>query len=342
LLAGHRDLKSVVGLYDAHSGAFAEIWADDEITSGGRYISVSGIGEQGDFALVGEGFARSPEIAVVRHGHYRRIKSFDLGYIAESKAIAAVERVTWQAPDSLGIQGWLLRPQGNGPHPLITNIHGGPAWHWRPTWLGRAGAPIVMLLRRGYAVFYPNPRGSTGRGRDFASQVLGDMGGADVSDFLSGIDHLVDRQIADATRLGVMGASYGGFMASWLICHDTRFSAAVSVAPMINYVTQYLVSNVPQFASLYLQDTYYRPGGKYFERSPVMHAHKARTPIMSICGALDLTTPAIEAAQFHHALQENGVTSVLVTYPEEGHGVRKFPTLIDYAARVVAWFEEQT
>jgi dipeptidyl aminopeptidase/acylaminoacyl peptidase len=138
--------------------------------------------------------------------------------------------------------------------------------------------------------------------------------------------------------LGICGGSYGGFMTAWLITQDPRFAAAVALAPVTNYVTEHLVSNIPDFVRLFLGDSYSNPTGKYFSRSPVMHAHKVRTPTLNICGALDRCTPPQEAAQFHHALLEYGVESELVTYPEEGHGIRKFPAAIDYAARLVSWF----
>jgi len=195
------------------------------------------------------------------------------------------------------------------------------------------------LIQRGYAVFFPNPRGSAGRGRDFARKVKGDLNGADSDDLLSGLDSLIERGVADAGRIGVTGISYGGCMTSWLIAQDSRFAAAVSVAPHNNYVTEHLISNIPHFVASFLDDRYNNPGGKYFERSPVMHAHKIKTPTLNICGALDRCTPPEEAMQFHNALLETGVKSVLITYPEEGHGVGKFPAAIDYAARVVAWFE---
>jgi dipeptidyl aminopeptidase/acylaminoacyl peptidase len=139
---------------------------------------------------------------------------------------------------------------------------------------------------------------------------------------------------------GVTGGSYGGFMTSWLITQDSRFAAAAPVAPVTNQVTGHLISNIPHFVALFLADTYTNPGGKYFQRSPIMHAHKVKTPTLNICGALDRCTPPEEAVQFHNALLENRVKSVLITYPEEGHGIRKLPAAIDYAARVVAWFEE--
>jgi dipeptidyl aminopeptidase/acylaminoacyl peptidase len=341
LLAGHRGSVTGVGLYDVVSDTFSEVWQSQEISSGARFITAAGLGEAGDCVLIGESFVRAPEIAVIRGGRYQSVKSFDLGYADQARVIEAVERVSWQAPDGLQIQGWLLRPKGSGPHPVVMDVHGGPVSHWHPMWLGRAlGPAALMLLRRGYAVFLPNPRGSAAGGQSFARHVLGDMGGADTYDYLSGLDYLVEKGIADPGRLGVMGGSYGGYMTSWLITQDTRFAAAVSVSPVTNFVTEHLASNLPHFVTMFLTDTYNNAGGKYFQRSPIMHAHKARTPTLNICGALDRCTPPQEAVQFHNALLENGVKSVLVTYPEEGHGVRKWPTVIDYATRTAAWFEE--
>jgi dipeptidyl aminopeptidase/acylaminoacyl peptidase len=340
LLAGHRGFETAVGLCDAASGSFVQLWSSREITTGGRYISVSGFNETGDCVLVGEGFRRAPEIGVIRNGEYLSVKSFDLDNAGQVNAIESVERINWKARDGLEIQGWLLTPAERGrPHPLVMNVHGGPVWHSRPTWLGR-NVFVLMLLRRGYAVFYPNPRGSAGRGPDFARRVYGDLGGADAQDLLSGLDSLVQSGMADAQRLGVTGRSYGGFMTSWLVTQDSRFGAAVATAAHTNQVTEHLISNIPHFMAMMTQDKWNNAGGKYFDRSPIMHAHKAKTPTLNICGALDRCTPPEEAVQFHNALRESGVKSVLVTYPEEGHGIRKLPAVIDYAARVVAWFEE--
>lgn len=339
LLAGHRGFETVVSLYDATTGTHKEVWSSRNITTGGRYAIVSGCNEMGECVLVGESFTQAPELAVIRQGEYRKVKSFGLCSSDEMEDVAAAERVAWNASDGLEIHGWLLRPVGNELHPVIMNVHGGPVWHSRPTWLGR-DALVLMLLRRGYAVFFPNPRGSSGRGQKFAHHVYGDMGGADVGDLLSGLDLLVERGVADPSRLGVMGRSYGGFMTAWLICQDHRFSAAVAVAPITNQVTEQLISNIPQFVTSFLQDTYINPGGKYFQRSPVMHAHNVKTPTLNVCGALDRCTPPEEAVQFHNALLQNSAKSVLVTYPEEGHGVRSFPALIDYVARIVEWFEQ--
>ena len=341
LVAGHRNLASVVGLYDVETGVCQETWEGHDVSSGARYFVVSGLGVVGDCTLVGDGFTRAPEIAVIRCGKYEAVKSFDLRPREDRESLFSAEQLSWRASDGLMIQGWLLRPKGGaGPYPLVMQIHGGPVWIWHPTWLARNYSHLLMLIRRGFAVFLPNPRGSAGRGQSFIGAVIGDMGGVDTYDYLSGIDHLVKMGVADPNRLAVTGVSYGGFMSSWLITQDSRFAAAVPVAPVTNHVTQHLISNLGVWVSMYLGDTYTNPGGKYFERSPIMYAHRVKTPTLNICGALDRCTPPEEAVQFHNALLENGVKSTLVTYPEEGHGIRQWPAAIDYAARLVGWIDE--
>src|SRR5262249_28013912 len=157
-----------------------------------------------------------------------------------------------------------------GPYPLIMNVHGGPVWHWRPNWIGRRGVQLLMLIKRGYAVFFPNPRGSSGRGRSFAKHVMGDAGGADTYDYLSGLDYRIEQGLADRNRIGLTGGSYGGFMTSWLVTQDTRFAAAVPIAPLTNWLSTHLVSNISHFVPLSLADKYTNLGGKYYQRSPVI------------------------------------------------------------------------
>jgi dipeptidyl aminopeptidase/acylaminoacyl peptidase len=340
-IVGLRGFDTVVASYDVLTGVFEEVWKSPEVSLQGPAMSAAPRGHGRDCVVIGEGFDRAPQVALVCDGVYRVLASFDLGYEQHARCIASVERITWRAPDGLDIQGWLLRPGTPSPHSTVMVVHGGPVSNWRPVWLGRARTvPLLMLVQRGYAVFLPNPRGSSGRGQDFARRVRGDLGGADAGDLLAGIDHLVSRELSDVARLGVTGVSYGGFMTAWLVTHDTRFAAAVPVALAANRISQRLTCTHTRFLDLFLDDEYTNAHGRYVERSPIMYAHLARTPTLNICGALDRCTPATEALQFHNALRENGGTSELVTYPQEGHGIRKFPATADYAARMLAWFEE--
>ena len=149
-----------------------------------------------------------------------------------------------------------------------------------PTGWGRR-LHILMLLKQGYAVFMPNPRGSAGRGQDYCRKVLGDLGGADSRDCLAGLDYLVDKGFSDPKRLGLIGHSYGGYLGAWLISQDQRFAAAVISAPMINYISQHLLSNISRYVELFLQDHYKNIHGKYLQRSPITFAHQVTTPTLN-------------------------------------------------------------
>ena len=109
------------------------------------------------------------------------------------------------------MEGLLTLPEGDGPHPLVVHVHGGPVCSYQDGWLGR-DVHTTILVARGYAVFRPNPRGSAGRGAAFAEAVLGDMGGLDVHDILSGVDALVAAGLVDRDRVGITGQAMA---ASW-------------------------------------------------------------------------------------------------------------------------------
>jgi dipeptidyl aminopeptidase/acylaminoacyl peptidase len=278
-------------------------------------------------------------LVALEGGKEREVRRFGVQELdAEVNGLGTARDFAWKAPDGQEIHGWLVTPRGEGPHPLVMFVHGGPVWFLRPRYMGRS-PQFLMLLAAGYAIFQPNPRGSSGRGQAFAREVFGDMGGADTYDYLSGLDALQAQGVADPNRIGVTGGSYGGFMASWLITQDQRFAAAVPVAPVTNWVSEHLTCNIPHFCELFLEDKIDNPTGKYFTRSPIHFASRVKTPTLNVCGALDHITPAGQALEFHRALLLAGVESVLVTYPHEGHGVRNMPATFDYTARLIDWFQ---
>lgn len=150
---------------------------------------------------------------------------------------------------------------------------------------------IPLLVSRGYAVLNPNPRGSSGRGQDFASLVVGDMGGADTDDYLSGIDALVERDVVDPDRVGLIGGSYGGFMSPWLVTQDRRFAASVPISPVTDWYSQSFTSNIGAWGNRFLDGDPERHGTRVLTRSPVLHASKVRTPCLNVAGALDNCPP---------------------------------------------------
>ena len=174
----------------------------------------------------------------------------------------------------------------------MLNVHGGPVGAYQRGWSMRDPA-VPLLVSRGYAVLHPNPRGSSGRGREFAAAVVGDMGGADTWDYLSGIDAMVERGIADPARIGTMGVSYGGFMSAWLVTQDQRFRAAVAGSPVTEWYSFTFTTNIPGWGLWFLDNADPEAtGNQVHTRSPVLHASKAGTPTLLTAGARDRCTRA--------------------------------------------------
>lgn len=335
---GQRGLHTVGGEVSVKDeNAVHELWVTSE-TCGRRYPQGSPLGAAG-FVAVCESWTRYPEIALIAKDSYRTIVSFDHGggqWLRQQ--LGPLQEVSWKAPDGLEIQGLLHLPRtATRPLPVVLNVHGGPVWAFRNRWMG-IPAWVALFVSRGYAVLSANPRGSGGRGQKFAEMVYGDMGGADTHDYLSGLDALVDRGIVDPARQGVTGGSYGGFMSSWLVTQTGRFAAAVPQAPVNDWFAQHTTSNIPYFDSIFLDRKPYAQDGLYFTRSPARFAGRYPTPVLQTTGAQDRCTPWNQALQYHRALLEHGVESVLVIYPQEGHGVRKFPAYIDFSHRLLSWF----
>jgi dipeptidyl aminopeptidase/acylaminoacyl peptidase len=334
---GLRGLQTVAGEMDVESGTTEELWASAETCGdwypAGQPISVEGI------AVVLESFERPPEVAVIREGKAESVASFEHRGSRYLQEIGGrIEEVLWTGPDGLEVQGLLLSPERPGPHALVVYVHGGPVWAYRSVWaMGRGLAPL--LVSRGYAVLFPNPRGSGGRGQDFVAHVVGDMGGKDAEDILAGVEAMVERGVADPDRIGVTGGSYGGFMACWLPTRTTRFAASVAVSPVSDWYSQHYNSNIGHWDADFLRSDPGAPGGGYFERSPVMFAAKVKTPVLLTAGLLDKCTPPGQAVEFYRAVRGAGGEAEVAIYPGEGHGVRNFPGVIDLAARTVGWFE---
>jgi dipeptidyl aminopeptidase/acylaminoacyl peptidase len=331
---GIRGLETVAGMLDVTTGKTTELWASTDTSCGTRYPEGAFLAD-GRLVILEEGY-RQPQQIVVLGESVREVRASlaheGTSYILSVNGLA--EPIAWSTPDGLRVEGILCRPNGEGPFPLVVNVHGGPVWAYRNLWsLSYAWTPL--LVSQGYAVLNPNPRGSSGRGQEFARHVFGDMGGADTQDFLSGIDALVERGVADPERLAIMGGSYGGYMSSWLVTQDPRFAAAIPMSPVTDWYSQHFTSNIPFFDALFLDGDPERPGDNFHARSPVAHASKVRTPCLNIAGALDRCTPPGQAEEFHRALLEHGVESQLVIYPREGHGVRAFPAQIDLCTRIL-------
>ena len=343
---GQRRLDSVAGIADIGEGPLPQKISAMEVAASWQswasgYNPAGAFTSDGRIVVIRSDYDLPQEIAIIGSGADQVLASLahaGTDYIRSVAGSAA--NVSWNAPDGTEIDAVLCTPAGTGPFPLVLNVHGGPVGAYQRAWSMRDQA-VPLLVSRGYAVLMPNPRGSSGRGQEFADAVVGDMGGADTHDYLSGIDAMVERGIADPGRIGTMGVSYGGFMSAWLVTQDQRFSAAVAGSPVTDWYSFTFTTNIPRWGLWFLDNADpEQPGNQVHTRSPVMHASKARTPTLLTAGAKDRCTPAGQAREFYQALVGHDVDAELVIYPEEGHGVRKFPAVTDYLTRLLTWFEK--
>jgi dipeptidyl aminopeptidase/acylaminoacyl peptidase len=338
---GLRGLDTVVGLIDASDGTAQELWASEETFTG--FLPRIGADATGGIYGVLESYDRYPELVTVNGDGMSSIHRLaHAGTTATRARAGRIRSIRWPAVDGLEMQGLLVLPDGDGPHPLVVNIHGGPVGAWRNRW-GIANGPrypfVGLLASLGFATLYVNPRGSCGRGRRFTSLVRGDMNGADTGDFLSAITYLVDEGIADPDRIGLTGNSYGGMMSCWLLTRGYPFAAAVPTSPVTDLVSQHYTTNIPEFDRMFLNGA--GPDDEqslYRQRSSLTYAGKVSTPTLLIAGLQDRCTPPGQAVEFYQALVENGVETELVLYPRQGHGVVGFPETIDFIARMIEWF----
>ena len=338
VFTGHRSFETVAGEIDIQTGKITEHWSGTNRTIGSWYPAIAIGPDEGVFGI-GEAYDTVPEIAFMHIGRYRTIASLGTKKSnAPGFTTANIEPFEWTARDGKTMHGWIVLPKGNGPFPLVMDIHGGPVWACRNRWQGRLRG-AAPLAEQGFAMFFPNPRGSSTRGQSFARLVKGDMGGEDTHDYLTGLDALVERGIANPEKLGVTSISYGGYASCWLITQDSRFAAALPISPVCNFYSQHYTSQIPHFDRLFLDSDPDDPNGKHFHRSPVMFAKNVKTPTLQLTGVLDQNTPPTQALEFHNALLEAGVQSTLLTYPKAGHGIRDFPDVIDHTARYINWFK---
>jgi dipeptidyl aminopeptidase/acylaminoacyl peptidase len=253
-------------------------------------------------------------------------------------ALSTPEFYKYKSFDGAEIEAALLKPQGadgKAKSPLIALIHGGPTGRWQnsvETW-GQ------LLATHGYAVFYPNIRGSVGYGQKFVESNRGDWGGGDYKDVMAGVEDLVKRGIADPNRLGIGGWSYGGYMAEWAITQTNVFKAAVSGAGMANLISEFGTEDHPAGDEWFYGVPWERPEG-FLNSSPFVHLKNAKTPTLVLQGDADPIDPLGQSQELYRGLKRYGVEAEFVVYPREPHGFHEEKHLLDRLNRIVAWYDK--
>ncbi len=225
---------------------------------------------------------------------------------------------------------------GAGPPPLVAWLHGGP--HWRAIDTFRV-YEAEALAARGFAVFLPNYRGSSGYGERYSLANRGDLGGADARDVLAGVAEVGRRGLADTSRAAVAGASYGGYLVNWLLATSDAFRAGISIAGIFDLAQDWAGSDYCSWEVHYLGGRPWEKPDLYRERSPLLRADRITAPVLVLHGLEDDNTLFTNGKALHRALVSLGRTTELVLYPREGHGIFEPAHRLDAHLRIVEWLE---
>jgi dipeptidyl aminopeptidase/acylaminoacyl peptidase len=303
---------------------------------GGRLV-VNGysINKNGDVAAQVATIDRPDEIFTIPGGKLTQVTHTNDTLLSQLK-VSHGEYVHFKSKDGTTVSGYLYKPLDYSPGnkvPAILRPHGGPVWAYYAEFAHLA----QLLAANGYAVLYPNPRGSTGYGQKHAQAIFADWGNKDFQDDMAMVDYAVDQGIADPDKLGVGGWSYGGISTNFIITQTARFKGAISGAGEFLYMTNYGHDHYQRDWETELG----RPWEKkalYEKISPFYRVANITTPTLIMGGSIDWNVPIINGEQMFQALKSLGRTTELVVYPDEYHEFSTPSHIKDRLERYLAWY----
>ena len=256
--------------------------------------------------------------------------------------LVPVERVPFKGGDGWDVDGFFMKPVGWQPgrkYPMILTIHGGPAGMFGYDWYHE----FQVYAAHGWAVFFTNPRGSTGYGEQFERGIALNWGGKDYVDVMNGVDAaLAKYPWVDADRLGVTGGSYGGFLTNWIVSHTNRFKAAVTLRSISNFVSDDGTRDGAYGHADDFTGDIFEKFDLYWNASPLKYVKNVRTPTLVLHSDNDFRVPIEQGEQWFRALRHFGVPSEIVFFPRENHNLTRTGEpkhLVESINWQVYWFE---
>jgi dipeptidyl aminopeptidase/acylaminoacyl peptidase len=264
-------------------------------------------------------------------------------------ALGELTPVAWRSFDGMEIWGLLLTPPGKQESknlPLIVYCHGGPiggvTYGLLPQFMHTVPQvdpyPVEPLASAGYAIFFPMPRGGSGYGEAGHRMIVNAWGEADYRDIIAGVDHLIGQGIADPNRLGVMGASYGGFMTNWIVTQTNRFKAASSSASISDLTDLYYLADAGAVMDEYFKKPW-ENRESYAAHSPITFVEKVSTPLLLQHGENDPRVPLASGRKFYEALKALGKTVEFDIFPRGGHVQYQPVAQHESMRRNLEWFQ---
>lgn len=258
--------------------------------------------------------------------------------------LSKTEIITWNSSDGMEIEGILTYPKNYKKgmrYPVILQIHGGPAGVFSQRFNGRPGIYMTEYFsEKGYITIKPNPRGSTGYGKDFRYANYKDWGYGDYEDVVSGVDKVIEMGIGDPNNQFVMGWSYGGYLTSFIVTKTNRFKAASMGAGLPNLISMVTTTDIQDYLVAHMGSEFWNDYKTYEKHSAIYQIKNTTTPTQIIHGANDLRVPFTQGQEFYRALDRLGVDTEMVVYPRTPHGPREPKFLMDVSDRILTWFEK--
>jgi len=262
---------------------------------------------------------RTAEFYALRDGQFTRLTHINDAYF-ERYQVQPARWIPFVNSAGLALDGWALVPEGDGPHPAVLEIHGGPRCAYGTPFFHEMQA----LCGDGYYVFFCNPRGSEGYGEAFAD-LRGRYGTIDYEDLMAFLDHALDCfPEADRSRLGACGGSYGGFMCNWIEGHTDRFAAIASQRSISNWVSDFGTSEIGHTFDRNESGTDPWQGMEVlWNMSPLKYAANARTPILFIHSLQDYNCTVDQGLQMFAAMKHFGVPTRVCLFEGENHSLSR-------------------
>ncbi len=312
------------------------VYSDFDLSDNGRHLS-----------FTFEDPSTPPNVYTSSFTRFNKKQLTDIYKDIDFPEMGKTELLTWTSEDGMEIEGLLTYPVGyeeGDEVPLILNVHGGPAGAYLHTWTGGGSIyAIQYFAAQGFAVLRPNPRGSTGYGKDFRYANIQDWGFGDYQDLMSGVDKVLDMGVADPDNLFEMGWSYGGYMTSFIVTRTDRFNAVSMGAGLPNLISMVNTTDIPNYLVAHMGGYYWESEEMeeiYERHSAIYRISEISTPTQVIHGMQDVRVPTSQGQEFYWALQERGVPTELILYPRTPHGPREPKLIADVSNRILDWFME--
>ena len=260
------------------------------------------------------------------------------------RELSRQEAITYTARDGLELDAILIHPskRERGGNPLVVIAHGGPESHFSNGWMTSYSRPGQVFAAEGYAVVYPNYRGSTGRGVEFSKLGQHDYADEEFNDLVDAKRHLVKEGLVDADRVGITGGSYGGYASMWSASALTdEYAAAVAFVGISDQISKFGTGDIPwEMHNVHALAWPWDDWMWLLERSPIYHSDKTKTPLLIMGGDKDPRVHPSQSLEMYRFVKIRTDTPVrLVIYPDEVHGNRNTAAQYDYSLRLMRWMD---